>query len=477
MQITENKQMNKVEIEGVGINVVIVNLIKEMYGATGEIKGNNFILEKATIKIGDILTRIEDVSLSQNSEQIALHLHELIPAISTEARKNLISKIPAIDFNQINYPTNKIFEFNDKMACAHNQDNIVAIAESAINFMKTTHNMLACHVVKVEAENFTNYIAAIKTLFLHEKFGPEITIDKIKKGILKTILPHAFEPLEYLDVFTRLSPFALSLPLFRYEGCMWHFYSDSIIKFKERWWLSSSFSEYMLSCRGPVTYSDTDLACIFGQCLSRLQQDDIKDCLGLMILAINNLFKFFLNMAFFTNEEGVVNKFKMIKSLSTLKLIFSDLREINYSVSIYHRNNFGLSALDKISNLISSFTEEKANEAELFKHFFSDKHKNILQNIYRNTMNNDHVASAFNDMVEACYENILESTCQKNYSDAADIIRNLRNLKHGAALKNEQYDKLFFTDNIDFPTSLTIFPFLTMLAISLDPERYFSDCH
>ncbi|MGD0466121.1 MAG: hypothetical protein ABSA84_05445 [Gammaproteobacteria bacterium] len=468
--------MSKIKLGGAGVNSSITNLIKQNYSATGDVNGNDLILDKNTIAIKNVLQNVGNIKLINENKQTAIALYNMLPTLQDSIKENVILKISTVDARMKNYPSYQIFELNDKLSLAHSEIDIIKITEEAIEFMKEIHDMCSCYSVNIDSEQFSIYISIIKILFLCNRNGLKPTQEKVNLRELETILPHPFEPLEYLEVFTRLSPHALSLPLFRYEGSVWHFYSNYVIEFSERWQLNSYFSEYFTSIRGPVTYVDYDLSRIFGESLKSFNNKDIKEYLDLMLLAVNNLFRYFLNIKYFVDSYDVVDNLKILKSLSTLKLIFSDLKVMNISVLIYHRNAYGLSALDKISNLICHIKEPKdQDETKIFKQLLTDKYRLKILNIYKDKIENKTILEALSKMIKLCYMDLLKSTRQDNYQKAAELIYSIRNLKHGAALRAKQYDALFLENNVQLPEAITVIPLLIMVAMALDPVAYFSD--
>lgn len=461
-------------IYGAGSNPQIAQLITNIFNAKGGTQNKNLFLESSSININDILLSKADISIADNKNAAKI-LYDNMPKLDNDVKDEALEKVTKQSLDKLKYPIYKIFEINDALTYANNELEIIEQIKNSINFMREEHEMLRCLAVNIDASQFRSYISAIKILLLCNRYGIEKARTMLDSVSVESIIPHAFEPLEYLDTLTRISPFAVSLMLSRYEGAKWHFYNDSIVVFKDRWLLNAYFSEYISSGTAPAATTSVDHAEIFGKCMSNIKSNDIKAYLELMIFAINNMFKYFLNPSNFSNKSESFDIYKMIVALSTIKLIFADLKETNYSVAIHSRSSLSLSSLDKIANLIKHMKITKDEEPQIFSKLFLLKHRDLLLNIYKTSIKNPFLLQIFNNMLNTCYQNILTSTCQSDYENAADVIRSLRNLKHGAALKNKQYDRLFFTNNIHIPEAVTIIPLLTILGISLNPEQYLTN--
>jgi hypothetical protein len=346
------------------------------------------------------------------------------------------------------------------------------VAERLLPAMAKVYGARHVTGVSVDAEYQQACMSFIKIVMLSERYG----VDKAKylireRNALAGALPHAMSVLSYVDVLTRFSPILFTLPVSR-SGCTWHFQSDDV------YWFSKAPGH------GVVQQFMTDFSPLaeaphyIG--LAGLKKPNdmwVSHLLQLVTDGINNLLCFLNDPRNFTNSDGSANFLKQIQAHSAAQLIFADVNALNYSTFAHNRISYAMSALDKLANLRASL----GGGEEAMQKFAALSESGHLKNIIaRFTSEREYadVGKSLVEVVDRCYEEIHEHLAAQSMDRSGGETERLRriwmqrNVRHGAFLKKEQFEKLFFEADGAIVATIGTLPFLLLIGLICDPKAF-----
>jgi hypothetical protein len=370
---------------------------------------------------------------------------------------------------------NHVHTFAIRLASAPNADVRTIVRDELLPFMIDKMHATAVCPISLDL----NYQQGVYTLakfgLLLQRYESRSDVESMAfdKHILKGILPNALNTLWYASSLTMLAPFALSLPMER-AGCAWHFIANG------------PFSMKAVHCEGLFQQFCNNLSPVSEQThilgpreFPRLASDDARRYLEVVVLAINNLYRFLNNLRNFQDYNGEIQFAKQIQSFGAIHLLFADVANLNYSTTSFHRINCAMSILDKLANILKYLGKQSGSESDIFKRLVSMERCKLAREIVRQRAGEigGGIAEKLCEMVQGSYGRMhrhykeeIDANMAEN--DIVDRIYQQRNLRHGTFLRGKQFSSLFGNSKGTFAEEIVGVAFSLPLVLALDPKRF-----
>ena len=326
--------------------------------------------------------------------------------------------------------------------------------------------------VSIDAEYQQACMSFIKIVMLSERYGVDEAKHLVKeRNALAGALPHGMSVLSYVDVLTRFSPILFTLPVSR-SGCTWHFQNEGV------YWFSKApghgVVQQFMTDFSPLAESPHYIG-LAG--LKKPSEVWVSHLLQFVTDGINNFLCFLNDPRNFINPDGAVNFLKQIQAHSAAQLIFADVNALNYSTFAHNRISYAMSALDKLANLRASLGGSEEAMQKFAALSQGDHLKNIIQGFTSEREYAD-VGKSLVDVVDRCYGEIHEHLAAQSIDESDSETERLqriwmqRNVRHGAFLKKEQFEKLFFEADGTIVATIGTLPFLLLIGLICDPKAF-----
>lgn len=368
--------------------------------------------------------------------------------------------------------TTEIDRLTTKLALVRPDELREFLATELLPFM--IQEMEATHVAPITS--FPNRVqaaisAAKIALFLNE-FGITETERSVEERLLLHVLPNTLNIVDWSEIFTVFSPWALTLPI-SYLGCTWHFYRSGGWQFPHA--ASDSFIGQFQS--GSHAASDKTNLFVFDD-LEVPPLDRVWSYLGLVVDGLNRIVNYFTTPLSFLTTSNEWDSLVQVQSLCALNLLFADLAALNFSTNSYNRITYSFGAIDKMANLRFNLRPQAASETEAALGLISLHQAREVRRAVGSAFSVcPDLATLITQQTRAFYNTHRHVRAEIGArgireEDRLKWLRALRNLGHGSFLRGPQFRDLFLHSRGRTPPDLVTIPILLALALMSDPERF-----
>jgi hypothetical protein len=217
----------------------------------------------------------------------------------------------------------------------------------------------ATHVatISVDAVTMQSFVSFAKAILLIEQFGiSRLQELLVEENVLHTILPTPLECVEYPSCFTVFSPFAFTLPLVRHSA-VWHFWREGGWRFPH-----AAAESVLFQFRGSSSPRSGSNTFFVMDALGAIPACEVWSWLSMIVFGLNQLLAWVNDLRTHAASDGEVKVLRQIQAMSSLRLIFSDLRAMNYSVSSHNRATFSYAIIDKLANSRAEFCSRSGKD-------------------------------------------------------------------------------------------------------------------
>ena len=216
-----------------------------------------------------------------------------------------------------------------------------------------------------------------------------------------------------------------------------------------------------------------------GDSLSNLLNIKIKgyahrQYMDLICFGINNLIRSLCNYKYFV-VNNKINLIDSLKILSAVKLLFSDFTEIDKTLSIYSKQRYAFSMIDKLANIRC---RNGGKEEDDTKYLTSTNMKKELVSIFKAIKKShnefDNVLTQIIRFTDHIYDHVrdkINKDINGKNNDYCEYLRTIRNTQHGSYLYSKRYEKSFITSTATIPTDMYYIPLLIMWGLIMNPKK------
>ena len=216
--------------------------------------------------------------------------------------------------------------------------------------------------------------------------------------------------------------------------------------------------------------------------LKDMSEANVWRYLRVVVDGVNRLTNFLNDPRNFADANGVVDLLKQAQAYSAASLLFADIAGLNFSTRSHNRVSYAMSALDKLANLRVHVGNAGASEGEAMMALASKSQQDQLTQLLRRELmpHSDSLAQSFSEVVNRAYEAVHAHLAKQDpaaeTSERARLerVRLQRNIRHGAFLNRDGFDKLFLRSDGTVPADLATIPFVLVLGLILDPKVFLS---
>ena len=451
------------------------------HGLVGRPSGDDLILRVADVERafgGRRFLRLHGQIplVPEHDAETAASLHGLI----SEEMKQLQMKPPKSITVQPGYGIlSDVSGATDLLAVQADRDVVANLRDKIIPIMRDKIGARYVTGVTIDAEEFQKFVSFAKIALLAGTYSDVLEAERhTREGeALAGAVPHALEPLSYLDALTKFSPLALTLPV-RRLNCAWHFQSEKMWVFGHAP-ANGVLAEFGLSIN-PMAAESTVLG-LSG--LSNMNESNVWRYLRLVTESLNQLLAYLINPLNFADAGGRVDFLRQVQAMSAVRLIFADLAAMNFSTSAHQRVSFAMSALDKLANLRVQLGGAGGAEGEAFRALCSEAQRDELIRVYRarfGAFGYDELAASFSSAILRSYNHLhaylgeQDPTKTKSEKVRLDRLWMQRNVRHGMFLQRQQFEKLFLESHGRIPRTLGSLPFLLQLSLLFNSKEFLS---
>ncbi len=214
-----------------------------------------------------------------------------------------------------------------------------------------------------------------------------------------------------------------------------------------------------------------------------------KQCVYGSIYGVNKLMDYFCNLKNFVNADDALDSKKFLQAISTMRLMQADFQGITISQEPNTQLVLALEFLDKLANLTNGIAGGKSNdEGTIFKNWVKRNRPQIVKGILEKRFTKMHqtFGSALTRSMSQCYKDIRSSLSKrsyggKNYGEIESRFRDLRNINHGAFLREEKgaknkytdkFERLYFEGGEELPREISMLPYYLLWGFIFSPKEF-----
>lgn len=176
--------------------------------------------------------------------------------------------------------------------------------------------------------------------------------------------------------------------------------------------------------------------------------------------------------------HGKLDARKQTLFLSALELLMGDVKGMAGSYSNFAKANFCFSALDKLANMAGGLADRPDAETALFRALLSIKTTKRLRAAASSASLEDFQKRTLRLQLRSVIKLQCEVRDQlkQDSSERERLwwLRSLRNLRHGAFLKGDQFAKLFLDSPGQVPSEIAQATMALVLTMMMLPGEFFA---
>lgn len=342
----------------------------------------------------------------------------------------------------------------------------------------------SCAFLNVDINLQQSIFSILKVGLQIREHGVEQAQESINNNAGAGLLMTAGQPiLAMLDAYTSLASSHYTLPL-HFTSASFHFLFDGVPTFSSE--MRYSLQNMFQADQNPML-EDRDLKYSMSVKVE-LTHDYTWRYLRFSVDCVNNLMSYANNPFHFLNENDELIPEEQLQFFAAIYLLYADIASINHTTTKHIQYHLAFGAIEKVANLILGHIKNKKPKGKTSEIMGSN-----IAHIILSSSTSTEIQSIINENIGESKTDVstnLEGLCEAQYSTLhkklhtmfkEDESRNIANFykfrnfyAHGSFLNHDMFKKTFLKTQARMPSEIVFIPYHLMLALSCNPERFFS---